>query len=427
MPKPLPDHLTYEEIDVQRWFIKGKFNPASTDHIIKYMETTGKVSKPSKHSKSGKPSTDEGTLTRFAKKDAFYGYILKWRKLQKIEGTYVNSILGLLDQNSRLHPQFPHNPSTWRLSSAEPNFQNIPQPSDEDGADSLQRRFRTAIVAAPGNKLVSADFSGIEAVLTGWYAGDPDYMRLARYGIHSYLTSHKVGDPANLEWPDEQLRLHLKMVKDKYHDTDTYHALKRTVHLTNYGGSPAMMNLAAPEFFPTIEIANDMQQFYIKLCPKLKAWHNDLRTRAAKENYLGGADHPYHFKHWFWNVTRWDAQREQHVPGSDWNRVIAFYPQSTAAGILFDTVLDLTDGASVNYIGDLGPGGRTPLRALIHDEILAEVREECLHEFVDKLRNSMQTFRFDGFTPPGVADPIPLVIGADIKAGQNWGDMEKVA
>jgi len=425
--KPLPDHLTYEMCDVERWFVHDKFNPASPDHIIKYMEVVGKTSKPSKHSKTGKPSTDEGTLKRFAKKDAFFGYILQWRKLSKLEGTYVNSILGLLDENDRFHPQFPHVPSTWRLSSAEPNFQNIPQPSDEDGDDSLQKQFRTAIVALPGCKLVGADFAGIEAVLTGWYANDADYMRLAKYGIHSYLTSHKVGEPADLAWPDEKLKAFLKNIKDRFHDSDTYHALKRTVHLTNYGGSPAMMNLAAPEQFPSIAIAEQMQNFYLDLCPKLKIWHGNLRTRAAKENFLGGNDHPYRFKHWFWDVTKLDAATGQMVKGSDWNRVIAFYPQSTAAGILYDTVLDLTDPQSPNYVGDMGPNGETPLRALIHDEILSEVREGCLQQFVDKLRRSMQISRFEGFTPPGVTGALPLVIGADVKIGPNWGEMEKAA
>lgn len=426
MAKDLPQHLTYEEIDVKRWFVKGEFNPASPDHIIKYMEAIDLKSRPSKHSKTGKPSTDEATLTRFAKKDALFGYILQWRKLEKMKGTYVNSVLGLLDRDDRLHPQFPHNPSTWRLSSAEPNFQNIPSPSDDDGPESLQKQFRQAIVAKPGCTLVSADFAGIEAVLTGWYAGDPDYMRLATMGIHAYLTSFKVGEPADLQWDDEKLSTHLADIKRRYHDSDIYYALKRTVHLTNYGGSPAMMNLAAPDAFPSINAAEEMQTFYLQLCPKLKQWHEALRRRAAKENYLGGLDHPYRFKHWFWDVLKFDMRSEKWIAGSDWNRVVAFYPQSTAAGILFDTVIDLTDKGSENYIGDLY-FGETPLRALIHDEILAEVETQHLQEFVDKLRRSMQTFRFDGFTPPGVTDPMPLVIGADVKVGPNWGEMEKAA
>jgi len=424
MREELPSHLTYEEIDVERWFIRGKFNPSSPDHIRKYMEAVGKTSRPSKHSKTGKPSTDEGTLSRLARKDALFGYVLQWRKLEKMKGTYVNSVLSLLDMDSKLHPQFPHNPSTWRLSSAEPNFQNIPTPPEGE-ENSLEKQFRKAIKAADGCLLVSADFSGIEAVLTGWYAGDRDYMRLATMGVHSYLTSFKVGEPADLAWSDEKLRAYLSAIKNRYHDSDIYFALKKTVHLTNYGGSPSMMNLAAPEAFPTIAAAEAMQDFYLKLCPKLAQWHGDLRRRAAKENCLGGLDHPYRFKHWFWDVTKLDAQTGNWVKGSDWNRVIAFYPQSTAAGILFDTVLDLTDKDSPNFIGDMY-FGETPLRALIHDEFLAEVSEEHLQQFVDRLRRSMTVSRLDGYTPPGVTDTLPLVIGADVKVGPNWGEMEKV-
>lgn len=410
-----------QELEVERWFVQEPFNPASPQQILDYMSHAGHVAKSpyKKKSKSNSPSTDETALARLAKKDKFYASILEFRKLSKLESTYVNGMMALIDANGRIHPKFLHNPSTWRLSCVEPNWQNIP---DDDDEDSIERRFRHCVVAQPGHLLIEADFSAIEAVQTGWYCSDPDYVRLAAMGIHSYLVSHKANEPADLSWPDEQLAAFLAYIKKKYKSTDLYASMKRTVHLTNYGGSPHMMMKVDSRLFPTVRSAEDAQNYYLALMPKLKQWQGDIRMKAATNNFLGGADHPYRLKHWFWDVVKVDAYGTK-TPGSDWNRVVAFYPQSTAAGNLFDTCLKLTDPTSPHYVGDMFEG-RTPLRALIHDSILAEVPMDRVTEFCNKLHAAM--------TEPILVQPLPwdrskhLTIEADIKAGPNWGAMEAV-
>lgn len=424
MPKynDLPPHLQLVEMEVERWFVKGEFNPASSDHIIGYMNATGHVSQPGKKSKTGKPSTDEQALERLGRKDAFYRHVLAWRKLQKLDSTYVSANLARLDENDRIHPKFPHVPSTWRLSSYDPNFQNIP---DDDDPDSIERQFRSCVIADKGCVLVSADFSGIEAVLTGWYAGDEDYMRIATL-IHSYLLAELIHEPADLSWPDAKLLTYLQQIKDKYHGDLRYKALKRGVHATNYGATAFLLHKTYPDLFPSLRSAESTQEFYLDKCPKLKAWHGALRRRAAKDNFLGGLDHPYRFKHWFWDVTRWDTKRNRWMPGADWNRVVSFYPQSTAAGVLFDTMLDLTDEASPYFIGDMF-FGQTPLRAPIHDELVAEVEERHLDEYVSRLRRAMMQPRFQDFLPPDAGKAMPLAFNVSVNVGPNWGHMEPYA
>jgi hypothetical protein len=414
-------NLIKQEIEVDRWIIDGTFNPGSRDQILAYMDHVGVKSKPSKHSKTNTPSTDEQAMKKLERKDAFFGMIVDYRKVDKLRGTYVTSNIIRLDSSNRVHPKFLHNPSTWRLSCVDPNWQNIPI-RDMDEEDSLARQFRQCVVAAPGCVLVEADYSGIEAVETGYFSHDPDYIRLARHGIHSYLTSHLMKEPADLTWSDEQLGAHLAYIKKKYKDGTGYYAMKRTVHLTNYGGSPWMMQRAEPSIFPTIKSAFESQNFYLDLVPKLKVWQKAIRARATKENFLGGKDHPYKFKHFFWDVIAYDRNGRQQ-PGADWNKVVAFYPQSAAAGVLYDTALDLQDPASPNYIGDLFHG-KTPLRALIHDSILLEVPETKLDTCLERLaRSMMRPVRVQPLDPAWEMGEF-LKIDVDVKVGPNWADME---
>jgi len=415
--------IVKKETEVERWFVEGEFNPMSVPQILVYMEHTGIKGKPNKKSRTGKPSTDEVTLKKLSGKDKFYRLLLEYRKIQKLKGTYVASNLGRLDKNDRIHPKWGHNPSTWRLSCEDPNWQNIPG-RDMDEEDSLSREFRKCVVARDGCVLVEADFSAIEAVETGWFSNDKDYVRLARMGIHSYLLSHLIKDPADLSWPDDQLADHLARIKKENKESTGYYALKRTVHLTNYGGSPWMMQRVEPSIFPTIKSAADSQNFYLDLVPKLKQWQSSIRQRAARENCLGGNDHPFKLKHWFWDVVAYDRNGKQ-KPGSDWNRVVAFYPQSTAAGVLYEAVLRLHDPDSPYYVGDMFDG-RTPLRALIHDSILGEVPVSSLDAYLERLTGSMlEPIREQPLDPSWGMGEF-LQIGVDVKVGPNWADMESV-
>lgn len=394
--------------DVTRYYVYDEFNPSSSKQLLAYMRAKGIT--PEYSAKTGNETTDKAALERLAKRDPFFKKILQWRDISKIKGTYVEPYLSKADEDARIHGQFLHGPSTMRLSSKNPNLQNVP---DEEDESALARKFRHCIVATPGSVLVSCDFAAIEAVLTGYFMQDPVYIRLATKGIHSYVLSHLLGCPPDLNWPDDKLAGYLQEIKAKHKKTHEYEGCKRGVHLTNYGGSPSMMVMANPEVF-SFELARKIQTLYLNLCPKLSEWQNNLRVRAAKEHKLGGRDHPFNYVHWFWDVQSWDAIRKKFRPGSDWNRVVSFYPQSTAAGVLFETCLALVDPHGPYYVGDMYDG-KTPLRALIHDEILSEVPANVLDTYVERVEACMTR-------------PIPqlggLQLGTDIKIGRDWGSMK---
>ncbi len=405
--------IELREADVIRYYVREDFNPGSHKQILGYMKAKGLAGRPNPKSKSGLPSTDKDTLRRLARRDPLFRLILDWREVDKINSTYVIPNLQRVGDSGdgRIHPSFRHTPSTMRLSSHDPNIQNIPT---VEGTDDLATKLRRTITAAEGCLFVETDYAAIEAVLTGHFMADPNFMRVARWA-HTYALAMMREEGPNLSMSDDDLAGFLTAYKKQVKGTKEYAAMKRAVHLTHYGGTPRMMNLAHPELFPTINDAEKLQNRYFELVPNLRKWQRDVRTRAAAQHYLGGKDHPYRYKHWFWDVVAWNPRRGGEGPGSDWNRVVAYYPQSTAAGVLYDAALRMTDPGSPYYVGDLYYG-KTPIRALIHDSILAEVPKSNLSTYLERCLGAMGV--------PLAWTGTNLVIGVDVQVGKDWGSMK---
>jgi DNA polymerase-1 len=114
-------------------------------------------------------STDVDVLTRLGRAHPLPAKILEYRALSKLKSTYVDALPTLVDaRTGRLHTSFNQTvAATGRLSSSDPNLQNIPVRSEEG------RRIRAAFVAAPGCRLISADYSQIELRLLAHLAEDP--------------------------------------------------------------------------------------------------------------------------------------------------------------------------------------------------------------------------------------------------------------
>lgn len=304
-----------------------------------------------------------------------------------------------------------------------------------------------------GTRLLEVDFSGIEAVQVGWYIRDPNYIRLAKLGMHAYLASYLLGRPGDLTWPDDQLLAYLKMIKKT--EEQVYDKSKRIVHGTNFGMTPYGTFMQFPTLYPTLKDAERVQTMYFEIAPELPAWHAALRDVAYAQGYLGGTSqpegqkypfiHPYHYRHWFWSVVAYKPISEKQVKrleadripivqmhgrsfaaswGLDSKRVIAYYPQSTAAGNIKEAMLELFgDPDADTYIGD-AYYGRTPLRAPIHDSLLLEVPDRKWDRVVEAVYRAMLR--------PIEEQPLPLewnmgrylTIGVEGKAGRNWANME---
>jgi DNA polymerase-1 len=152
-----------------------EFNLGSPKQLQEVLFTERKL-KPGKKTKTGY-STDVAVLEELAREDPVPALILRHRTLSKLKSTYVDTLVDQADTNGRLHTNFVQTgTATGRLSSKEPNLQNIPI-RDEEG-----RRIREAFIARPGNLLISADYSQIELVILAHLSGDKNLIGSFRDG-----------------------------------------------------------------------------------------------------------------------------------------------------------------------------------------------------------------------------------------------------
>jgi DNA polymerase-1 len=156
----------------------GEFNVNSPPQLREVLFDRLKIS--SKGVRRGKTglSTDVDVLTRLAKEHPLPDRIIAYRALSKLKSTYVDALPVLVDpRDGRLHTSFHQTiAATGRLSSAEPNLQNIPVRTEEG------RRIRAAFVPEPGSLLVSADYSQIELRILAHVSGDPRLRESFRNG-----------------------------------------------------------------------------------------------------------------------------------------------------------------------------------------------------------------------------------------------------
>ncbi|WP_428770618.1 DNA polymerase I [Treponema sp. HNW] len=152
-----------------------EFNIASTKQLQEVLFVERKLTAVKK-TKTGF-STDTGVLEELAAWDPVPKKILEYRTLSKLKSTYVDALPALADENSRIHTSFIQTgTATGRLSSRDPNLQNIPI-REESG-----RRIRSAFTAPPGRVLVSADYSQIELVILAHLSQDKNLCRAFNEG-----------------------------------------------------------------------------------------------------------------------------------------------------------------------------------------------------------------------------------------------------
>jgi len=137
-------------------------------------------------------STSAEVLENLAERYPVCAKILEYRKYQKLQSTYIDSLLTMRDENGRIHTRFDQvATATGRISSAEPNLQNIPVRTE------LGREIRRAFVAKPGHVLVDADYSQIELRVLAHISGDETMIDAFRDGqdIHARTASEVYGVP----------------------------------------------------------------------------------------------------------------------------------------------------------------------------------------------------------------------------------------
>jgi DNA polymerase-1 len=161
----------------EAWNLVGhEFNLGSPKQLQEVLFTERKLI-PTKKIKTGY-STDVDVLEELAKKDPVPALILRHRTLSKLKSTYIDGLVDLADGEGRIHTSFIQTgTATGRLSSREPNLQNIPI-REEEG-----RRIREAFTAGTGQVLVSADYSQIELVVLTHLSQDKNLLSAFHDGV----------------------------------------------------------------------------------------------------------------------------------------------------------------------------------------------------------------------------------------------------
>jgi DNA polymerase I len=185
----------------------NRFNINSPKQLGDVLFNKMDLPKPTKHGKGKVISTAQDILEDLAQHHEVPALVLEYRQLQKLKGTYLDALPTLADAQGRIHTTFNQvGTATGRLSSTNPNLQNIPIRT------AVGREIRAAFIAAEGNLLMSADYSQIELRLMAHFSQDPLLLDAYRTGkdIHT-LTAAEVFE-VDAETMDKETRARAKAV-----------------------------------------------------------------------------------------------------------------------------------------------------------------------------------------------------------------------
>jgi DNA polymerase-1 len=169
-----------------------RFNINSPKQLGDVLFNKMNLPKPLKYGKGKVVSTAQDVLEELAEHNEVPRLVLEYRQLAKLKSNYVDSLPLLADRDGRVHTTFNQvGTATGRLSSTNPNLQNIPIRTE------LGREIRAAFIAAPGRVLLSADYSQIELRLMAHFSNDPLLVRAYQTGqdIHTLTASEVFGVP----------------------------------------------------------------------------------------------------------------------------------------------------------------------------------------------------------------------------------------
>jgi DNA polymerase-1 len=185
--------LTVEMERVSEQIFAGsghRFNINSPKQLGDVLFNKMNLPKPIKYGRGKVVSTAVDVLEELAAHNEVPRQVLQYRQLAKLKSNYIDSLPLLADAEGRVHTTFNQvGTSTGRLSSTNPNLQNIPIKTE------LGRQIRAAFIAAPGNLLISADYSQIELRLMAHFSEDPLLVRAFAEGqdIHTLTASEVFG------------------------------------------------------------------------------------------------------------------------------------------------------------------------------------------------------------------------------------------
>ncbi|MCK4570815.1 DNA polymerase I, partial [Candidatus Bipolaricaulota bacterium] len=321
------------------------------------------------------PSTSAQVLARLAELHPLPGKLMKHRELKKLLTTYIDQLPKTINPlTGRIHSSF-HQASTatGRLSSSDPNLQNIPTRTETGD------RIRGAFIAAPGCVFIAADYSQIELRLLAHFSEDENLLKGFDSGIdlHRLTASHVFGLPESA-------------VTDQLRD-----AAKRINFGILYGISP--FGLGRELRIPQSEAKAYIERFFAAY-PKAKETIDQMVETATQKGYaetLLGRRRPLP------NLTSRNMQQRNFDRRNAVNTPI----QGSAADLIKLAMIHI-DEKIRNEISSL------KMILQIHDELVFEVPESLLESSIAMIRDGMENVY-----------PLSLPLTTKVSTGSNWGEL----
>lgn len=326
-----------------------------------------------KRGKSGL-STAASELDKLRGKHPIIDLITQYRELTKLKNTYIDPLPEMVDENSRLHTTFNLTiAQTGRLSSTDPNLQNIPVRTD------LGRRIRTAFVAGKSKRLVSADYSQFELRLAAVMANDEELIDMFNRGADIHLTTASQIYDRSPEDVTKQMRRAAKAIN--------FGIL--------YGMSPHGLAIATGMMR---DQANSFIERYKSLRKPLFDYMDKTKEEARHNGY----------------VETWFGRRRPMPDIHSSNFVVRQAAERAAINMpIQGTESDLMKMAMIQVYNKLNndfPDCKMLLQ--IHDSIMVECPADQAEKVGQMLKETMESVA-----------KLPVKLDVDIEVGKNWGEL----
>lgn len=372
-------HKKLSVLESEIWKLAGEeFNVNSSKQLaVILFEKMGISTKGLKKTAGGKLSTRESELLKLADEHEIIGSILSYRELQKVLSTYIDNIPAMVGNDGRLHTTLNQTgTTTGRMSSNNPNMQNIPTRGD------IGIQIRNAFISEKGKTFIAFDYSQIEMRALAVLAEDEKLLETFKKGkdVHSSVASFVFG--VSEEEVTKEMRRKAKVINFGIVYGMGVNALKTTL-----GGTRGE--------------AQDFYNKYFETFPKIAGYFEGVRGEARK----------FGFTKTFFGRRRYFGGINSKIPfiRAMAERMAINAPvQGTGADII-KIAMKKTDDA----LKSAGLTNDAKLLLQIHDELFYEVKDSEIEKAKEVIKSAMEDF-------PNI--PVPLVV--NVTSGKRWGGME---
>ena len=322
----------------------------------------------------GQPSTAEDVLVELANDYELPAVIIDYRSVSKLKSTYTDKLpLQINERTGRIHTSY-HQAvaATGRLSSTDPNLQNIPIRTEEG------RRIRQAFVAPKGHVLLAADYSQIELRIMAHLSADKGLLKAFKQDLDVHrATAAEVFETALDEVSDDQ---------------------RRSAKAINFG---LMYGMSAFGLAKQLGISRGEAQEYTDLYfdryPGVKQYMDNIRATASEKGYV---ETVFGRRLYLPEINARNAQRRQYAERSAINAPM----QGTAADIIKRAMISVH-----GWLHKEQPGARMIMQ--VHDELVFEVKIAAVDAVTERVTELMN----------GAAE-LDVALKVDVGVGDDWDE-----